>query len=606
MRLLKTSLLLIIASTFCLAQKFETPAPFPTDGAPPFIVGKGESIFLKGDFGNLNGRNAAANTLRSFSPLLGDAELVEVSDKTDHLGMRHVRVHQYIDGKPVIGSEMIVHADKSGAIYAINGRFIDTNGAQRRATISEKGALAKGLAMANLRDAKLLEPGAMAYVADDNGRAFLAWSFLVSYEDSVGPQKDRLYVDANGSNTYVRHPLHQHSRNRRTYTANNGTSLPGSLVRTEGSGNSGDAALDAAHNNAGTTYDFYNSVFGRDSYDNNGATMYSTVHYSSNYNNAFWNGSQMVYGDGDGSTFSPLSQSLDVVAHELTHAVTSSESNLVYSYESGALNEAMSDIFGAACESWSNSWVINSNTWSLGEDIYTPGTPGDALRYMDDPAAAGDRDYYPTRYTGSADNGGVHTNSGIANLAFVLLVEGGTHPRGKTTVNVSSIGIQKAIQIFYRANTVYLTSSSNFQAARNATASAAADLYGQTEVDAVHEAWDAVGVPGSGGGGGGGGSCSGVTETGSLSGTGAESFHPNGTYYYSSTSGTHTASLNGPSSADFDLYLWKWSGSWGTVASSTSASSVESITYNGTSGYYAWRVYSYSGSGSYTICTDKP
>jgi len=604
LRILKTCLLLVIASTFCLAQKFETPTPFPTDGAPPFIAGKGEPIFLKGDFGNMTGRAGAASMLRSYSPMLGDAELVEVSDKTDHLGMRHVRVRQFIDGLPVIGSDMLVHADNSGTVYAINGRFVDTTQTARRATISEKGALAKGLSIANLRGAKLVEPGTMAYVADANGQAFLAWSFLVSYTDSVGPQKDRLYVDANGSNTYVRHPQHHHARNRNTYDANNGTSLPGSLVRNEGSGNSGDAALDAAHNNAGTTYDFYNAVFGRDSYNNAGATLKSTVHYSNNYNNAFWNGTQMVYGDGDGVTFSPLSQSLDVVAHELTHAVTSSESNLVYSYESGALNEAMSDIFGAACESWSNSWVVNANTWKLGEDIYTPGTPGDALRFMDDPAAAGDRDYYPDRYTGSADNGGVHTNSGIANLAFVLLVDGGTHPRGKTSINVPSIGMQKAIQIFYRANTVYLTSTSNFQAARNATASAAADLYGQTEVDAVHDAWDAVGAPG--GSGGGGGSCSGTLENGTATGTGDENFHPNGTYYYSSTSGTHSAQLNGPSNADLDLYLWKWNGSWVTVSSSTSASSVETINYNGSAGYYAWRVYSYSGSGSYTICTDKP
>ena len=133
----------------------------------------------------------------------------------------------------------------------------------------------------------------------------------------------------------------------------------------------------------------------------------------------------------------------------------------------------------------------------IGDEIYTPNTPGDALRYMNDPTEDGrSRDYYPERYTGFEDNGGVHWNSGIANLAFYLMVEGGSHPRGKTNISVPSIGMIKAEQIFYRAQTEYLGPSSNFEAARNATAQAAADLYGAVEVSAVHDAWCAVGVPG--------------------------------------------------------------------------------------------------------------
>src|SRR5207248_565890 len=139
--------------------------------------------------------------------------------------------------------------------------------------------------------------------------------------------------------------------------------------------------------------------------------------------------------------------------------------NLTYSNESGAINEAMSDIHGEVIESWQrgNGDVaagVTSDTWKVGEVIWTPNTPGDALRYMNNPTQDGSSaDYYPERYTGTSDNGGVHSNSGIANLAFYLLSQGGTHPRSKTTVQVPGIGIAKAAQIFYRANTHYLTAN---------------------------------------------------------------------------------------------------------------------------------------------------
>jgi vibriolysin len=190
---------------------------------------------------------------------------------------------------------------------------------------------------------------------------------------------------------------------------------------------------------------------------------------------------------------------LDVVGHELTHAVTDTSSDLVYANESGALNEAMSDIFGSSIESYRDG-AVSANTWKVGEECWTPATAGDALRYMNDPALAGDYDYYPTRYTGTSDNGGVHTNSGIANLAFKLMVTGGTHPRGKTSNVVPALdanaytSIQKGAAIFYRANTVYLTPGSTFSEARGATAQAAADLYGSAAATSVNEAWTAVGV----------------------------------------------------------------------------------------------------------------
>jgi vibriolysin len=364
-----------------------------------------------------------------------------------------------------------------------------------------------------------------------------------------------------------------------------------------------------------------------------------------------------------------------------------------------------------------NDGAVSTDTWKVGEDITTPATAGDALRYMNDPAAGGDYDYYPTRYTGTADYGGVHSNSGIANLAFYLMVKGGTHPRGKTTTVVTALNatattsIDMGAKIWYRALTVYMTSSTNFSAARTATAQAATDLYGAAAAASVNLAWDAVGAPGGSTGGTTtvltngvaqtslsastgtwkhfkinvptgqsslviaqslgtgdadlyvkrgaqptsssydyrpylGGNAETVTVTnpvagdwyisiyayasysgvslkatytgtttpvctsvsGSFTGTGQQFFAPSSTGYASSISGAHTGKLTGPASgADFDLYLQKLSGTtWSNVAAGESATATENVTYNGTAGTYRWRVYSYSGSGSFTLCTTKP
>ncbi|WP_163099823.1 M4 family metallopeptidase [Peribacillus alkalitolerans] len=275
-----------------------------------------------------------------------------------------------------------------------------------------------------------------------------------------------------------------------TYDAANRTRLSGSLWASMDNllNGSYDAAAVDAHYYAGRTYDFYKNVFGRNSYDDKGSVLKSSVHYGRNYNNAFWNGSQMVYGDGDGSTFIPLSGSIDVVAHELTHAVTDTSSDLIYQNESGALNEAISDIFGTVVEFYDN----NKPDYEIGEDIYTPNTPNDALRSMSDPAKYGDPDHYSKRYTGTSDNGGVHINSGIINKAAYLLAKGGSH----YGVTVQGIGHEKVGAIYYRANTVYLTASSTFSQARAALVQAAADLYGATslEVNSVKQSFDAVGV----------------------------------------------------------------------------------------------------------------
>jgi vibriolysin len=681
----------------------------------------GVPSFVTGDLGRLLGPGSVESSARAFLrtktdvlPMDANDDFQPMATEKDSLGQTHVKMQQRFNGLPVIGAEYIVHADREGRVIAMNGRFVFTRDLPRVPRIDAWSATERAVGQRGVENGTYFGKPELTYVVNEKGNAFLAWTSRVAYTNQQGPQIDRIYADATTGDLVLVAPENKYLKNRQTYSANNGTVLPGTLKRSEGSADIGDAAVDAAHNFAGNVYDYYKNVHGRDSYDNAGATLRASAHYRTAYNNAFWNGSQMVYGDGDGTTFIALSRDLDVDAHELTHAVTERTANLIYQNESGALNEATSDILGNSCEaSTENAGTPNSNTWKVGEDIYTPGTAGDALRYMNDPALAGDRDYYPTRYTGTADNGGVHTNSGIANLAYYLMVIGGTHPRGKTTVNVtplsatSSTSLTMASKIWYRALTVYMTSSTNFSGARTATASAATDLYGAAAAATVNAAWDAVGAPGGGGGGGttitlsngvaltgqaastgtmlmykitvptgqsslaivssggtgdadlyvkrgapptltvydfrpflngnnesvtvtnpvagdwyiglnafstfsgvsikatytGAAACTSVS--GSLSGTGVSFFT---TSYTVSVSGVHTGVLTGPASgADFDLYLQKLSGTtWVAVAAGESASANENVSFNGTSGSYRWRVFSFSGSGSFTLCTTHP
>ncbi|WP_311079688.1 M4 family metallopeptidase [Paenibacillus polymyxa] len=267
-----------------------------------------------------------------------------------------------------------------------------------------------------------------------------------------------------------------------TYTASNRQNTPGTIL-TDADNVWNDPAGVDAHAYAAKTYDYYKSKFGRDSVDGRGLQLRSTVHYGSRYNNAFWNGEQMTYGDGDGSQFIALSGDPDVVGHELTHGVTEYTSNLEYYGESGALNEAFSDVIGND---------IQRKNWLVGDDIYTPYIAGDALRSMSDPTLYDQPDHYSNLYRGSEDNGGVHTNSGIINKAYYLLAQGGNFHG----VTVNGIGRDAAVQIYYSAFTNYLTSSSDFSNARAAVIQAANDLYGEdsAEATAAAQSFDAVGI----------------------------------------------------------------------------------------------------------------
>jgi Zn-dependent metalloprotease len=472
------------------------------DGVPSFI--QGNLGRAEGPVSLLAEREAQArvqDALRGIAPVfrLRAEELVFRRMTVDELGHQHLRFTQTRNGRQVIGGEFILHVDREGTIYSANGSARDGEGASTQGARRELSVEAAAVAARNATSGVGLEArgtGREVYVRSSNGRLVKAHEVRVTGENEGLPLDNLVYVNAGSGEIELVNPQVHTAMSRRVHTANSGTSLPGTLLRGEGGAATGDTHVDMNYEHLGTTYNCYKTLFNRDSYNNAGAALTSTVHYSTHYVNAFWNGSQMVYGDGNGVDSGPLGQDLDVTVHELTHAVTSAESNLIYSNESGALNEGMSDIFAAVCESWTRAWSMDADVWKIGESIWTPDIAGDALRYMANPTQDGSsKDYYPERYTGTQDNGGVHWNSGIANLAFKLLATGGTHPRGKTTVNVPGIGVEKAGRIFYKANTDIFTSSTNFAQAKTGTEQAASQLgYDAATIAAVTKAWEAVGV----------------------------------------------------------------------------------------------------------------
>ncbi|MGY4976332.1 M4 family metallopeptidase [Streptomyces sp. 900105755] len=261
------------------------------------------------------------------------------------------------------------------------------------------------------------------------------------------------------------------------------------------------AAVDAQYG-TNETWDYYKNVHGRNGIAGDGKGSYNRVHYGNNYNNAFWDDSCfcMTYGDGDGTTFGPL-VALDVAGHEMTHGVTSKTAALTYSGESGGLNEATSDILGTLVEWYANN-SSDPGDYLIGEKIVRSGFGKTALRYMDQPSKDGSSADYWSSSVGNLD---VHYSSGVANHFAYLLAEGS----GPKTINgvsynsptyngstVTGIGRDKLGAIWYRALTVYMTSSTNYAGARTATLNAAKDLYGNgsTEYNAVAAAWSAVNV----------------------------------------------------------------------------------------------------------------
>jgi Zn-dependent metalloprotease len=274
------------------------------------------------------------------------------------------------------------------------------------------------------------------------------------------------------------------------YTANYNTSTSFTNATATWTGVNADQGARDAHWGAQKTYDYYFTTFNRNSIDNNGFKLLSYVHYNTNYQNAFWDGTRMTYGDGGSGT--TIFTALDVCGHEITHGLTENTANLTYNNESGALNECFSDIFGANIENYARPANWN---WKIGEDL----TGGGGLRSMSAPQSFGDPNTYngPNWYTGTQDNGGVHTNSNVGNYWYYLLTQGGSGTNGiGSAYNISGIGRASAASIAFRALTVYFTPTTDYITARALTIQAAKDLFGDcsNEVTQTANAWYAVGV----------------------------------------------------------------------------------------------------------------
>ncbi|HWU87995.1 MAG TPA: M4 family metallopeptidase, partial [Kofleriaceae bacterium] len=469
---------------------------YSADGVPQYIVGELGKIdptqtdaLIAAD-GRL--RPALAPILKAFR--LSNDNLALRKVNTDADGGRHFRYAQKLNGMDVVGGDIVVHVDVKGAITAVNGTA--------RGDIAQNlGAVAISESAANAAIAGDARFGGMkvtgsrtVYVQAQDGSIHKAYEQIVEGQRGQNPVRDKVFVDVASGEIVAVHPQIFHARNRLTYSANNGTTLPGTLKRTELQAATGDVQVDKAHDNTLDVYDAYKLFFNRDSIDNAGMNLISSVHYSTNYCNAFWNSSQMTYGDGNASqNCAPLANSLDVAGHEITHGVTERESGLTYSGESGGLNESYSDIFGAFTEAYrlggrNGTLSLDPKVFLIGDEVLPP-----ALRYMCDPAADGVSVDVWSSSLGSLD---VHYSSGPNNLAFCLLVQGGMHPRGKTTNTVPALGFDKTIRIFYKANVDILTSSSNYAAMRTAMEQAAAALYpgDQATVDAVSCAYAAISV----------------------------------------------------------------------------------------------------------------
>ncbi|WP_342381658.1 M4 family metallopeptidase [Myxococcus stipitatus] len=474
------------------------------------VLGRQEGVpfLIRGELGRLTPSGVSAQRARADSGaearealtdiagafrLRGD-DLVFRRANVDAQGRKHLRFRQLHQGRPVVGGELVLHADPDGLIYAANGSARGGTTSATEPTVASDAARSAALAGTSIPRANAEGAPTLVYVRTDGSDELrLAWQVrLVGTRDGMKAD-DLVYVDALRGGVVATHPQIHEALNRRVYSANNGSTTPGTLKRSEGQAATGDAHVDMNYDQLGNTYNCYKTLFNRDSYDNAGAQLISTVHYGSNYVNAYWDGTQMVYGDGDGVDSIELGKDLDVTVHELTHAVTDTESDLIYSGESGGLNESMSDIFAGVCESWTRNWATDADVFMVGEDIWTPAIANDALRYMDDPAKDNaSLDFYGD-YSSGVD---VHYSSGISNLVFALLSKGGTHPRGKTTQAVAAIGPEKAGRIFYKANTDLFTPSTTFEQAKAYTVQAAQDLgYDAATVQAVTNAWLAVGVP---------------------------------------------------------------------------------------------------------------
>ena len=509
------------------------------NGTPILIKGKTITPALNRNATDLaKTRSVAEKFLSTNRDLLKlddpSAELVGKKEEIDHLGNKHFRYQQTMNGIPLWGKELMVHLDARDSIYFLQGKIEPTpRGLDPMPGITARKAIEITKEhLVESTDGIVPPESALVYYKSASG------DYILAYKVDISPRLDQrwiYFVDARKKNVVHRiynihndvqtatgadlnstsrsfnvwfenakyylidpstpladpsypNPISKPNELGDTYifSANNGDGST-LYLNTSSSINSGwDAAGVSAAYNTRKVYDYYLNTHTRHSIDGKNKNLMAVTHFESQYNNAFWQGTFMVYGDGDNIKFKSLAGGLDVAAHEMTHGVIQSTANLIYENQSGALNESFADVFAA---------MVDRNNWTIGEDV-TVSSPG-FLRSMSDPSKglrpqpvkmsqyqnlSNDKDH---------DNGGVHVNSGIPNRAAYLTAEGLT-AEGLG----ASIGREKTEKIYYRALTTYLQSSSQFLDARHALIQSAEDLFGvnQAEVNAVKAAWDAVEV----------------------------------------------------------------------------------------------------------------
>ncbi|GHH61597.1 peptidase [Kitasatospora indigofera] len=494
--------------------------------------------------------NGQSVQLAKALTLGGQEQLVAKDAVVDADGARHLRYERTLGGLPVLGGDLIVHQRADGSVTsvdkAVEGQLslpsLTPALSADKATAQAAGAVAATVGVAADKDEQPLKEvgragSAKLVVWAASGSPRLAYQTVVEGLRADGtPSRQTLVTDAASGEVLATHEDIQTASGtgKGVFVGSVPltTTLSGSTYQLKDATRGGQYTTDLKHKTSGTgtlytdadnawgdgtvsngqsaavdaqygvaaTWDYYKNTFGRNGIKNNGVGAYSRVHYGNNYVNAFWDDSCfcMTYGDGASNTH-PLT-ALDVAGHEMSHGVTAATAGLNYSGESGGLNEATSDIFGTMVE-WYANLPSDVPDYLIGEKININGN-GTPLRYMDKPSKDGGSADYWSSTVGNKD---VHYSSGVANHFFYLLSEGS----GAKTINgvsynsptsngstLTGIGRTKAAAIWYRALTVYMTSTTNYKAARTATLKAATDLYGasSTEYNAVAAAWSGVNV----------------------------------------------------------------------------------------------------------------
>jgi Zn-dependent metalloprotease len=490
---------------------------------------------------------------RALAHLRAQAAAVHTSDAdsfqardliVDADGSEHVRFERNHRGLPVIGGDIVVHGNARGAFKSASLTLREMLRVDTQARYDEAAAIqyaqslfsgtvdgapssrlvvyARGAHPALAYDVTLRgenaegTPSVLHHIVDANslqlldkfdevmtnqsagtGNTLLSGAVTITTDSQTGGFALR---DPSRSNNYTTNMANRQIGQGKIFTDADNTW--GNFATTDTATVGADA-----HYGQALTWDYYKNVHGRNGIDGSGTTTHSRVHYGRKYSNAFWSDTCfcMTYGDGDGTTILPL-VAIDVAGHEMSHGVTSRTAGLIYSGESGGLNEGNSDIFGAMVEFYANN-AKNPPNYLVGERLYKVNNgvpnPTTALRYMFKPSLDGKS---PDCYSATIGSLDVHYSSGVANHFFYLLAEGAVVPTGFSLTPsqlvcngnsaISGVGRDAASKIWYRALTVYMTSNTNYAAARTATLNSAADLYGNgsAQYNAVAAAWSAVSV----------------------------------------------------------------------------------------------------------------